>query len=333
MAVKQVKTFDDIIDTITEWGKFGTDTATVDIIKRAVNIAYQEIVYDKPYSWSAKERVLMLKTKYTTGTISVTNASHAITGTSTVWSAVSHLGWRMIISGSSYPYKILKVGSTTSITLDVAYLGSTDTSTTYTMFKDEHGLFPALMDIRSLKIPGKLGRYAWPLPVTYEEINSDRAQSPSRSGTHIKYCVNGLNHYRAKTWATFLLNYDFFEVAPATNEPFCKNLILYPAIVSEDTPMLIKYTQKVKPLLDDDDEPIIPYENRIILVFKALLLLFPRTKDIQIYSVWKSEYKDYMKKLMGDVESTDDVFSLTRDHRGISRLPAFAEVNELLDDL
>ncbi len=66
---------------------------------------------------------------YSTGTISVTNASATVTGTGTVWTTALHASKRIEISGVSYT--VLSVESNTSLTLSAVYAGDADDELSY----------------------------------------------------------------------------------------------------------------------------------------------------------------------------------------------------------
>jgi hypothetical protein len=66
---------------------------------------------------------------YDTGTISVTNGSSAVTGSSTQWITGAQVGEAMLIAGELY--EISAINSATSITLGKNYLGSTQSGLSY----------------------------------------------------------------------------------------------------------------------------------------------------------------------------------------------------------
>jgi hypothetical protein len=81
---------------------------------------------------------------YETGTVDVTNNSATVTGNSTVWTSAM-VGRKIRVAGENAYYRIKTVGSTTSITLEVPYQGTTKTlalgtNPTYSIYKDEYKL-------------------------------------------------------------------------------------------------------------------------------------------------------------------------------------------------
>ncbi len=78
-----------------------------------------------------------ITTKYTTGTVTVTNASAVVTGASTVWS--TNIVAADVFKGSDGEYyAIASVDSNTQITLGRNYDGTTAAGASYTIYLDGH---------------------------------------------------------------------------------------------------------------------------------------------------------------------------------------------------
>ena len=303
MSLQEIRTFKDIQDAIIARAKLNSSTAVRNDLKEKINTFYQRLGSKKAYRWSGETRPFTLKARYTTGTISVTNGSDTITGTSTAWTEFDHLFSYMKIESEETPFKVIRVDeSGQEIVLDSAYTGTTNASASYTMFKYEYGLFPDLMDIRKIYIPG-LQRYL--LPAGPNELDELRYQYPFRSGVPRRYTINGHNIYIGKTWETFNINTDFWE-DDYDVKPRNKNLIIWPAILSEDRIAKIRYTKILEPMGKDDDEPMVPYENRSILVYGPLEEYFLQNRDLNTKREWEQKYEDHLEELESDIETTDD---------------------------
>jgi hypothetical protein len=250
--------------------------------------------------------------------VSVTNGSYQVTGAGTSWVKITHQNRKIKIGSVTYPFKILRVVEDTQvITLDAPYTGATNTAATYTIFKDEYGLFPDLQDIRQLRIPG-LSRKRQPIPCGPRTLDERRDSSPFATGTPTKYTINGFEHYREQTWATFRIDTDFWE-NDVDSQPKEKKLIIHPGILNEDKIASIRYTRMVSPMSADTDEPLIPYENRSVLVWGVLVDHFLVNRDIQTKSLWEGFYREEKMKMAGDIETTDDELQLIYDRRGVNR--------------
>lgn len=74
----------------------------------------------------------MTSTDYTTGTVTVTASSATVTGTGTTWT-VSMIGRYFQVTTDGAWYRVLTVPSTTSLTLETVYAGTTGTGLAYTI--------------------------------------------------------------------------------------------------------------------------------------------------------------------------------------------------------
>lgn len=327
MSIEEIRTFLDIQDAVIARAKIKDDTDNRAIVKEKINTVMQKVCFEKPYRWLGVTAPILLKARYTTGTVAVTNGSDTITGTSTSWVANTHEGRKIKLGTVTHPFRIIRVSESDQvITLDAPYTGATASGLTYTMFKDEYGLFPDLQDIRKLRIPG-LNKNRHPIPCGPNEIDIRRDKAPFAVGTPTRYTINGHNIYTEKTWAQFNLNTDFFEDA-LDSTPRNKNLIVHPGILISDRIALVRYTKTVEPMSENTDEPPIPYENRMVLVWGTLVDHFMTNRDAQTMSMWKSEYLDQKMKMAGDIETTDDELVLTYDRRGTFRQSGFIDYDD-----
>lgn len=103
----------------------------VPLAQEFVRIAYRRALDMHYWSELYTDGEQTLPTTYSTGTVSCTKGSAAVTGTDTAWTAAM-IG-RQISFENNPPayYTITAVGSGTALTLDRAYEGETDSSQTY----------------------------------------------------------------------------------------------------------------------------------------------------------------------------------------------------------
>lgn len=94
--------------------------------------------YEFPYFMNSKG-VITTVAPFSTGKVTSVNGSATIAGTSTSWTAAL-VGRKFQIQGDQAHYYISAVGSPTSITLSVPYQGTSQTSVTYNIYKDEYKL-------------------------------------------------------------------------------------------------------------------------------------------------------------------------------------------------
>ena len=311
MSISELKTFKDIQDAIIRRAKLDDNAARRTDIKEKINTAEQQIIFEDKYRWAAETRPIRLKAKYTTGTISITQDTDDVTG-----DALSHTHWRMKLGSSNNPFKVNRVGSSTAITLDAQYAGSDLSGESYTMYKDEYGLFPNFGEIRSIKIPG----ITRPINIIGpEEMDNYRLHQPFLGGLPRYVTVHGKHIYNNKTWANFNINTDFWEDSYDSDKPNNDRLIIWPAIFNTDTIAHIRYTAIPRPMSNDADEPTIPYKNRYILVLRPLIEHFAQSRDRNTRSMWKEEYKDLKSKMAADIDAASDELIFRQDMRRFRR--------------
>lgn len=103
-----------------------------------VNTAYDTLADEVPYLWDGlrEENRITLLADYATGTVALTNGSTAVTGTDTAWTSTID-GYKFKVTDSDEVYTVTYVSST-SVTLDKAYMGDTDTEADYIMWQDQY---------------------------------------------------------------------------------------------------------------------------------------------------------------------------------------------------
>lgn len=120
-----------------------------EVVKGAWNEALQDFHDD--LEWDYKEGRAFFNTvlPYETGTVDVTNDSATLVGTSTVWAQAMVDDRRKFALTAAKPwYELLTFGSTTSLTLDRAYQGDTESGASYTIYQDEYNLDPTVDQTR-----------------------------------------------------------------------------------------------------------------------------------------------------------------------------------------
>ena len=112
------------------------------LIKDAIQIAlYRSTAEDLPYLMT--DGYITTVAPYETGTVTVTNGSKTVTGSGTTFTAAM-VSRKFKVSSDNAYYRISAFVSTTEITLETPYEGTTASAKTYTIFKDEYRLAPDL---------------------------------------------------------------------------------------------------------------------------------------------------------------------------------------------
>jgi len=320
MALQQTKTFKDIQDAVISEGKLADNTEVRDEVKRKINDAYSELGFEENYVWNGITRSFLLKGKYSTGTVTMTKGSNTVTGDSTVWTDLAHRRWKLYIAGQSTPYKVVRVASNTSLTLDQNYLGTTTAGLSYVLFKDEYGFFPDAENIRWLYLPG-FSTHGRMLPSGPEEFERKRQSQPFAGGRPRLFTVQGQNLYNAETWASFRWGIDFWEelVSIEDSQLKQKNMMIWPANFSDDLIAQVRYTFRLAPMGADDDEPLVPISYRNVLVYRSLKRNFIKQRDSSTSRAVAAELKILEKRLKADVEATSDNLTFSIDRRDHGR--------------
>lgn len=119
-------------------------TAQRALIKDAIQTClYRATAIDLPYLMT--DGSITTVAPYSTGTASITNGSSSVTGTTTVWTAAM-VGRKVRFGSDTAWYRIATRTSNTAITLENVYQGTTNTTATYEIYKDEYKL-PTDMDV------------------------------------------------------------------------------------------------------------------------------------------------------------------------------------------
>lgn len=128
---------DIFINLVTDAEDITQVTGERPLVRRLCNQSLAHLcgLQEWPFLWTLDW--FQTTAEYTTGTVSITDGSAVITGTGTTWTAAM-VGRKIRFEGSIANYTIKTFTSTTSITLDQTYQGTTDTDATYTIFKDEY---------------------------------------------------------------------------------------------------------------------------------------------------------------------------------------------------
>ena len=99
-----------------------------------VRTAFAELSDSKRWSWLYAFNQFLIPAVYNTGTVSVTRSSLIVTGSSTAWDN-SLVGQQFRIGTTNVIYTIVSVESTTQLTLDQVWGGSTASTQTYEIYQ------------------------------------------------------------------------------------------------------------------------------------------------------------------------------------------------------
>jgi len=298
-ATSQVTDFSDLYTDLLNRVRAATGvTATDNQAKRYINTALQDLVlgYGEKFPWAQREGVLRTKAPYTTGTVAVTVGSTTITGTSTAWNTNDDYGVANMVAGGKFTvngtdtYEIASVASDTSSTLTTAYIGDTDTSTTYTYYEDDYALhadFYRPLDYRSFDASADI-----PL-IDPMEFRRRYPRNISRGRPRVATLIskNPSGDTTVRTRVRFYQPPDAAYLIPYS---FITNKLAYSSSGTAATA-----------LSADADEPIVPLQYRHVLVLHALISWYRDKKDDARSQEVKAEWVELMKRITGDSQIGD----------------------------
>ena len=128
------------------------DTSLGTAAYRWINVA-QEMLNDLGYWTHLESRIpyqFSFVAPYTTGTVSVSADGTTVTGSGTAWTSALHAGQVIVFYGNENVYYIASVESTTSLTLNVAFIGTTLAAATYTIHTVNYAL-PSVISLPKIK--------------------------------------------------------------------------------------------------------------------------------------------------------------------------------------
>jgi len=301
------------------------DDLSLESLKEIVNSKYDEIVFEKQWEWRSNVRSLVSTPKYTTGTASVINGQRQVilSAAATVTEDFKNRYFRA--AGDAEYYEIISVSDVTNRTLELAttYKGTTNATSSYTIWKNKYGLYPDFVDIYDVTAQGAVGSFNSPPleDVTPTEMSQLMATWPFMETTApLQYTIEGQQGYDSgpPMGSNFIMGYDFMG---GTDYP-SRTLEFYPPIFNQ-TVLNIKYGFLINPLVNDDDEPVIPVEERGILVKGGLADWFSLQRIETSQRLWDMKYQEQLNKMKAAKDKTEGTAVLVARRPRRDRLPIF----------
>lgn len=158
--------------------KDANNTVVYSRIKNHINDACLEKWNGFHWSFRYREYPITLSARVTSGTMTATNASQAITASGTPFVSGTHEGaWiRFTADTIQAWYRIITVGSTSTATIEPAYQGTTGSSKAYELIKTDYLLPSEVLDVGYLNV--MYNRTA--IPITHQ-LQSDPGIHPPLS--------------------------------------------------------------------------------------------------------------------------------------------------------
>jgi len=155
------------------------------LIKDSIQMGLNRLT-SEPLPYLTEEGVIQTVAPYETGTVSVTNGSATVTGSGTTFT-LAMVGRKIRVAGENTYYKIKSFSSATSITLENNFIGSTQSGSSFSIFKDEYRLAPDLDNYKAFKNLNNNSSIIDVDPLSFDIVQP----SPSATGTPLFSILQG----------------------------------------------------------------------------------------------------------------------------------------------
>ena len=296
-TTSQVTDFSDLYTDLQNRVRVTTAvTATENQAKRYINIALHDmhVGFDYRFPWAERSAILRTQAEYSTGTITATKGSTAVTGSSTAWNTNNDFGVANVrangkfrISGSLTPYTVSSVSSDTAAVISTRFVETTVTDGTYVYYEDEYALESDFLR------PVDAQRFSDQANIDLIGRTEFRRRYPTNSTTGRPSVATIIDAPFSST--TTPVRRVRFHPAPST-------ALLIPYTYITGNLAVSSSGVAAANLSADADEPIVPLRYRHALVFGALYHWYRDKKDDARSVSAKEEYVDLVTRMAADME-------------------------------
>lgn len=297
MAIYGLTNFDDIVNAVLEELKIpASDSTEVNRIRRDVNMCYvNQVAPAKRWTWLSGFVSKNVPVFYADGTVSVTPGSATITFS--VAPATSKTGFLFAVDQFSEIYTIeAHTAGATTATLTAVYNGALGSGLSFKVWTDVVGLPTDCRETIEV----------------YHDYHGEPMRPLGLQDMRRKIAVNPRYDGRPAYYST----YDYFDPSAGdaeTESDRYRLMRIYPSVSALPTTIHIDYTKEVTALELDEDEPLMPVEDRIVLVYGALARAWKRLGDPQSAAQSQADYDNKLAQMMGRVEDSQDKPQFTPD--------------------
>lgn len=292
---RQIIDFQDIYEAVMEELKYqASDTVSLERIKRDINMGYvQEVVPYKRWSWLTDSVSIVHKAFWPIGaiTVSVTPDDATVTfSTAPDVSLGSFKGFKFAVDGFDEVYTIdSHTAGATTAELTTTYQGSLAATAAFKVWRDKLDL-PT--DCRETVEVGHDRNGGQLDPLGFQEMRRRRA--------HTKRVIGFPQYYTTHTY------YDPSPLDGESETDRYRQMLLHPSLTRENITLHIDYIKEVAALDDDADEPLIPREDRMVLVYYALARAWGRERNPEMAQYNMGLFQRKLDRMAGEVEDGID---------------------------
>lgn len=259
MAAITLVDYEDIYTAILELLKIqASDTTTLNRIKRNVNIVYEDVISRHNWWWNRSLTTLQTPAKITAGTVAMTNGATTVTFSSAPAASVANYKIKFAASPEVYTISAHTAGASTA-TLAVAFIGTTDTAASYTVWKD---FIQLPTDCKETTVVQHQLDSQPMISVGLSDFRRIVAVDPAREGFPVYYTTD-----------------DFDSEGK-------RRLRYYPAVYSNKVNLDVDYMMNFTPLDLDGDVPIMPLNDRTVLFYYGAAFAWGRERNPEEFNTY-----------------------------------------------
>lgn len=295
----KLESFVDLYDAVREAiGIQAADTNATNKIKRIINMYYlNEVVPFKRWTWLSKTISVVHGAYYNVDTIQVAPASTTITFNTPPNIALgSFATYRFAIDNSNKVYTIQShtAGAATAV-LTSAYQENVSSASKYKIWRDRVDL-PT-----NAKETVQISHAEQTQPLTAlgsQAFRKYETSSPKREGFPSWYNTD-----------------TFFDPSGTEGESDrYRQTRLFPAITATPVTLNIDYIEEATPLVEDDDEPILPLEDRIVLYYGSVSRAWSLLqRNEEMGDKWELKANAKLARMAGERDDGFDTPKITPD--------------------
>jgi hypothetical protein len=293
-----LRDFSDLVTAVrTELKIPSTDTNAINKIKLDINAIYlDEVVPHKRWHWLIRNMKAVHKAYYGTGTASVTPASATVILSIAPGASTGSLtGYRFSTDAFSEVYTIEEhVAESATVTLSSEYQGSLSTTVGYKIWKDTVDLPVSAREVI--------------------EVSNSFKRDPMVGQGYKEFRGTVTNSQKAVNYPVYFNVAEYTDATPETDETETdrfRTMRIHPAITSSPVTLDIDYIVETSWLTDDGDEPLLPLEDRIVIVYGALSRAWARERNEERSAANDSLYQRKLGRMAGKIEEGFDRPRLT----------------------
>ena len=255
MPTYTLKDFSDLYNAVLEELKIqDSDTNALNRIKRRLNVIYRdEVVPFAKWWWLNGHTTLKVKPYFTGGTATVTPNSTTVTLSSAPSASLgSFARHKFMVEGYDEIYEIsAHTAGSATITLSAEYTGNLSSTATFKIWQDRLALPTDCKETTNVQHDFSREPMEGKGLSEFRRIAAVSAKTESRP---LYYCVT-----------------DYYDSSGSEDEAGrYRELLIFPAIYDKATTLHVDYVKEVTEMTSDGDEPVMPIEDRVVLLYGTL---------------------------------------------------------------